>query len=176
MKLDAVQLDLGVLEVIHKTSNMENIFDKEFQQKLKAFYSFDEGTGKGKDIGYRATGRSTILAKILLETAIESGREITLCDHYIDAKANRFANDDLYCKIKRYANNLEKTVGIHVRVERFRHSPNSFRAYVVGHHVVEENAVSTTCSYEEVRLSPFPIEKCIQRKEFLEKQLLLLLL
>lgn len=61
----------------------EDIFDEIFCSKLKAFYSFD---GDSINMQYRRTGRTYKLAKILLETAIESGREIEITDHYLDTR------------------------------------------------------------------------------------------
>lgn len=153
---------------------MENsIFDKEFQQKLKAFYSFDEGERTKENKGYRCTGRTTILARILLETAIESGREIVIQDHYLDRNGGRHANHDLKMKISKYVSELRNR-GIAIDFEMTRRG-ESFRARILGHPGIGESAISSSYGYEYIRTSPFPIQQLQQRKEFLNKQLLLLL-
>lgn len=49
------------------------LFDDQFISELKRFFSY----------GNRRTRRSTILARILLETAIETVEPIKLIDHYL---------------------------------------------------------------------------------------------
>jgi len=51
----------------------QQLFDDQFISELKRFFSY----------GNRRTRRSTILARVLLETAIESGNEIKLIDHHL---------------------------------------------------------------------------------------------
>lgn len=141
----------------------EDIFDKEFCDKLKAFYSFDEGNRSGLNIGYRRTGRTHKLAKILLETAIESRREIEIVDHYLDIRGSRESHHYMQRAIE-YAAHEYRQQGVEIDL-RFNNRGESFSAYLVGGGMY----------YEKLRNNPFPIKLIEQRKEFLQKQLLLLL-
>lgn len=56
---------------IHQENRLFN--DIEFQSKLKALFSHDR---------YRRTGRSHVLAKVLIEIALETGEHIAFVDHH----------------------------------------------------------------------------------------------
>lgn len=51
-------------------------FDEEFAIKLKAFYS--------DNLEYRRTGRTTLIARIIVELAIETEKDLSVFDHLID--------------------------------------------------------------------------------------------
>lgn len=151
----------------------EIIFDEEFQRKLKAFYSFDEGDarnpekfikmGGSNNIGYRRTGRSTILAKILLETAIESGRPLVISDHYLDLRGQESANYHLARTIESVARDL-RSMNVDV-VLRFDNRMRSFSAHIEsGKHF-----------YDIVKTNPFPVSKIKERIKVLKRRKLLLL-
>jgi len=141
----------------------ENIFDKEFCSKLKAFYSFDDGN-RNEDIGYRRTGRTSILAKTLLETAIESGKELQIQDHYTDVNGVSNARYNMKREIDFLVKHY-KNIGVDIDI-RFHDRFDRFSAKLLGG--LEE--------YKLTRTNPFPIKQLQERKEFLRKRILLLLL
>lgn len=151
----------------------EEIFDEEFKSKLKAFYSFDEGSMTNGDMGYRRTYRTSILAQVLLETAIESGREINLQDHYLDSGATQQTTEYLKRSIQDTVNNY-RNIGIEIKVDMSRRS-NTLRAYLMGSSFSQKGEYSSLSLYQNKRINPFPIQKLKERKQFLENQLLLLL-
>lgn len=63
-------------------NDLQHSYGEEFESKLKTFFSLDNGH-------VRKSGRSTLLAKILVETAIESEREIKVIDHFTGNSNNR---------------------------------------------------------------------------------------
>lgn len=144
----------------------ENIFDKEFCRKLKAYYSFDEGQRINGDIGYRRTGRTTVTAKILLETAIESGRMIMLQDHYVGADGYKRVVDSLRRAIESEVHYWENN-GVFIDLNMSRYG-ESFSAKL------RDGADI----YNQKRYSTFPIRELrlqLEKTEFLTKRLLLLL-
>jgi len=141
----------------------EDIFDEVFCSKLKAFYSYDEGNRVSLDMGYRRTGRTFKLAKILLETAIESGREIEITDHYLDTRGMRDTVHHMRRAIEKVAYNFRQE-GVLIEY-RFGRGGDTFTAYLAG----------GGDAYHRLRHNPFPIRLLQERKEFLNKKLLLLL-
>jgi len=140
----------------------ENIFDAEFCKKLKAFYSFDEGERKGNNIGYRRTGRTFILSKILLETAIESGKVIELHDHHVDS----YNHDKAKYTISRYIAQICREYedqGVYIKVDYLGPRHNKLRAKIL--EGKEE--------YETIRVKPYPIkyEPIISGKNTISGQL-----
>jgi len=135
-----------------------NIFDKEFKQKLKAFYCYEDC--------YRRTGRTTLQAQIILEVAIESGKTVYMCDHN---NRGRQANDELAGYIKRLANEYNRA-GMSV-VTDINNNEGTVNAYLLS------NPMSKGYRdlYTETRISPFPIEKLQERLQFLLRRKLLLL-
>lgn len=142
--------------------NRENIFDDEFCSKLKAFYSFDEGDKSRENIGYRRTGRTTILAKILIETAIESRKSITIQDHYVDSRGNNGNKHYMIRMLEQIAYEFKKK-GIEIYLNFDRHREN-FTAEIK----------SGFYEYQKLRYIPTNI-KFVKQKEFLNKKILLLL-
>ena len=145
----------------------QTIFDSEFKQKLKSFYSFDETkrydpvTGQSDGYGFRRTGRTHILAQTLLETAIESNREIKIQDHYVGARASDHAVYEVRRRIEDIASQYS-VLGINLDL-KFGHRYNTFKASIISGHEI----------YNRIRVKPFPV---ITRKvEFLNEELLLLL-
>lgn len=147
-----------VLEVLEKNNSImerEDIFDQEFCDKLKAFYSYKEE--------YRRTGRTYKLAKILLETAIESGREICIRDHYLDVHGVANAEHNMFRQVEHIVYEY-RDLGIEIKVD-FDSRFNRFKAKVTGGMIY----------YNEVKNNPFPVRLIKEKIEFLNKQLLLLL-
>ena len=156
----------------------KGIFDEEFCSKLKAFYSFEEGERVPGNMGYRRSGRTKILARILLETAIESGRELIIQDHYLDVCGVSNSNHCLRREIENAAREYRDYDGVHINLEFHRSLPR-FKAWLMDgklkyHQVRTPSFKRTEDVLNNFKKNPFPVDKLQEQKHFLEKQLLLL--
>lgn len=80
-----------------------------FELELKKFFSF----------GRRRTGKSITLARVLVETALESGKEIKIIDHYLDAHSQHHAINNLYNQC-RMVIDYYKSNGCHIMINPSR--------------------------------------------------------
>ncbi len=142
------------------------LFDHTFRRKLKAFYSFDEGNRRGGDHGYRASGRSTLLARVLLETAIESGRTIELNDHHCEARTIRVANGHLADMVRDLVDSY-RAMGIIIDLE-FQMREGTFSARLVCHNDMGRE------EYANARIVPADLPTKVVKQVSNRKLLLLL--
>lgn len=66
----------------------EHSYGSEFESKLKSFFSLEDGH-------VRRSGRTTLLAKVLVEVAVESERDINIFDHFLDVRGGRPSQDEI---------------------------------------------------------------------------------
>lgn len=156
---------------------INELFDHTFRRKLKAFYSFDEGNRRDGPMhsghhGYRRTGRTTLLARVLLETAIESGNTLEVNDHHCIAGRAQHANRHLADAIREVAHSY-KGLGLEVDL-RFDHGEGTFQARIINYGGSFGDMV-----YSNIRINPaerpnrdFPVQRS---KQVSNRKLLLLL-
>lgn len=130
-----------------------------FELELKKFFAF----------GRRRTGRTRMLARVLVETAIESGRPIELVDHYIDKRGIREAVHHMRRQVMEVIHEYRhKEVYVEIveetkdTIQLFLH-PQYFNAY---------DRIKIENNPTKFIHNPFPTAELERRKKYL--QLLLL--
>lgn len=133
-----------------------------FEMELKKFYSQ----------GRRRSGRSTILARVMVETALETGQMIAIAGHEIDARVGSNAQHHLMGLCRDYIEKLRREgcdIGI-IEMQRDKMKlyldPYSFSLY---------NSLKIENNPTKIMRNPFPVQELEKRKQFLKRRLLLLL-
>jgi len=143
-------------------------FDKEFMSKLKTFFSMS-------DQGCRRTGRTTAIARILLEEAIESGRSIKIIDHHIDKRGGGEPVCQVIRKIQEWVRWYEEEdVFISVSFDDMSRTNPTFEARLM-HEPDRYNELRIKGHYVNSTGNPFDttaLKK--QLKKVLEEQILLI--
>ena len=135
--------------------------DLDFCRKLKTFYSLDDEKGQ------RRTGRTTLLAKIIVEVAIESGESVRLQDHYIKSSINNMTTRALYEACRDYINELNR-YGCGIQIVN-----NNSHNYNTTLHLSIKDEVSMMC-YRMQRMVPYQMGLRENKKE-VKKNLILLI-
>lgn len=136
-----------------------------FELELKQFFS----------MGRRRSGRTTILARVIVETALESGETLQVADHFLKEGSKSQATHDLMRAIM-YAIEKYRAKGCEIHITKWTQDgriqlyldPGSFRMYA--RLKIESNPS------QHVKNNMFDIEALEKQKEFLKKKRLLLLL
>ena len=137
-----------------------------FELELKQFFS----------MGRRRSGRTSILARVIVETALESGEVLQVADHSLNERAQSQITHHLMVRIMDIVEDYkQKGCEIHMSkwntqsgVIQLYLDPQSFGRY-------EQLKIENNPS-RPIRNSLFDIEALEKQKEFLLKRRLLLLL
>ena len=143
-------------------------FDDDFMSKLKTFFSMG-------DQGCRRTGRSTLLARILLEEAIECGRKLVLIDHFLDPRGGGEPSWQMGKKIQEWVRWYEeRDVFISVLIDDRSRTNPTFEARLM-HEPDRYNELRIKGHYINMAAgNPFPVDALKARKKVLEEQILLI--
>ena len=142
-------------------------FDDEFMSKLKTFFSMS-------DKGCRRTGRTTLLARILLEEAIESGNKTVMIDHHLDAERGTRIIYHLQEAIQEWVEWYRER-DVDICIEFTNRNVPEFRARLLPMIHDKYHHLRIKPHYINTAANPFPVDKLkAQLKKVLDEQLLLI--
>lgn len=142
----------------------DKVFNKEFYEKLKSYYSVERG--------HRRSGRSVNFAKVLLETAIETNKVVCIIDHNITGGNPRETENRMADLVRTVANQYRHE-GVNIAVN-YNQMNGTFIASI------NPNDISSVRNYMNIRIrdcerNMFPVDELKARLEFLKRRKLLLL-
>lgn len=129
-------------------------FDSKFASELKRFYSK----------GNRRSGRSSLIAQILVETAIETGDVIHILDHHSIYKNNSMVKNELLRLCELYMDDLKKNhqVMLNTIIDRVNFTIQiTINPYTIANYT--QLRIKETPRTKNI----FPIEKIQARLDFL---------
>ena len=138
-----------------------------FELELKQFFS----------MGRRGSGRSAMLARVMVETAIESGRTISVIDHCLDERVGRNGVEHLMRQCQEVIENYKRE-GCQIHISKFNHSSGTMQLFLPKESFRDYDRIkieNNPTKFSNSPFSPMLLRELQVRKEFLLRRRLLLL-
>lgn len=137
-----------------------------FELELKQFFS----------MGRRRSGRTSILARVIVETAIESGEVLQVADHSFEKRAQSQVIHHLMVKIRDVIEDYKRQ-GCEIHMSKWDTRSGEIQLYLAPESFSQYDQIKIEHNPSRpVKNSIFDIEALEKQKEFLKKRRLLLLL
>lgn len=147
-------------------NDLQHSYGLEFEQKLKTFFSTDDGH-------VRRSGRSTLLAKIFTELAIENEEEIHVIDHHEITGKNVHRTTSVMMDLIEGRLHWFRSQGCLIAVRKFDKHKGIISLYINDEFKDLYNSLKILPWYVE-KNSIFPINEIQERINYLNNKLLLI--